>query len=81
MERLDVSVGLWSAGVDAAVSGSQLLEGEHEIHAAELVAVIAEHPLQLPAGGLQLFGDTLGELCGLPRGRVALLADHGSAQA
>lgn len=49
---LDVSVGLWSAGVDAAVTDSQLLEGAHEMHASELVAVVAEHPLQLPVGGL-----------------------------
>src|SRR5664280_3452404 len=75
VQRLDVPVGLRPAGVDAGVAHLQRLECRGEV-ALELVAVVAEHPLQLPAGGLQLPCDTSGEDAGLSGGWVALLADH-----
>jgi hypothetical protein len=45
----------------------ELLQAGGEVAAAELVAVIREHPLELPAGELpagelQLFSDALGKL-------------------
>src|SRR5271165_1165166 len=47
-----------------------------ELWAAELVAVVREHPLQAPAGALQLAGNAEGELACLSCGGIALLADH-----
>ena len=75
MQGLDVSVGLWSSCVDAGVAHFQCVDGLRKV-ALELVAVVAEHFLQLPAGGLQLPCDTSGEDAGLSGGGVALLADH-----
>jgi len=43
--------------------------------AAEVLAVVAKHPLQPPAGRAQLLRHPPGELRGLPRGRVAPPAD------
>jgi hypothetical protein len=40
VERFDVAVGLWAAGVDAGVLGVELLERGRERGAAELVAVV-----------------------------------------
>jgi hypothetical protein len=42
--------------------GTEALQGLRELHAAELVAVVGEHPLELPAGCLELASDALGEL-------------------
>jgi hypothetical protein len=76
VQCLDVTVGLWSAGVDAAVAGTELLETAGELASTELVAVIGEHPLQAPASGLELMRDASCELAGLLGDGVRVLADH-----
>jgi hypothetical protein len=75
------AVGLRPAGVDAAVTGFELLESAGEVVASELVAVVGEHMLQLPAGSLQLAGDTLSELARLSGGGLLCLQITSSAQA
>jgi len=40
VERFDVAVGLWSAGMDAAVVNLEALEGLFECVAAKFVAVV-----------------------------------------
>jgi hypothetical protein len=80
VERLDVAIRLWSAGMDSTVAGLELLQCGREV-AAELVAVIGEHPLQPPAGGLQLPCDPLGELAGLSSGGVPCLQITSSTHA
>jgi hypothetical protein len=40
VERFDVAVGLWAAGVDAAVAGAEPGQRLAERDAAELVAVV-----------------------------------------
>jgi hypothetical protein len=74
VQPFDVPVGLWSAGADLGVRdtiGQSFGEGA----ASELVAVVAEHPLKLPARLLEVFGDAPGErrrvLDGRPGGRIA----------
>jgi len=54
VKRFDVAVGLRSAGVDAAMARAEPLERSVERQPAELVAVVCEHALELPAGGLEL---------------------------
>src|SRR5207247_937887 len=75
LQRLDMAVGLWAAGLDVGDAGlergDRLLEGP----AAKLVAVVAEDALELPAGLLKLAGDTAGELGGLAGVRVVAAAD------
>jgi hypothetical protein len=75
VQCLDVSVGLWSSCVNAGVAHVRCVDGLCEA-ALELVAVVVERPLQLPAGGLQLPCDPFGKDAGLSGGGVALLADH-----
>ena len=75
MERFDVSVGLRAAGVDAALARVELGDGGDEI-AFELVAVVAQEPLELPAGVFEIARDAPGEHARLFGGRVALFADH-----
>jgi hypothetical protein len=75
VQRLDMSVRLWAAGVDVGDARAEALHGRVEARALELVAVVAEDALELPAGSLQLAGDAAGERRGLLRARVARGAD------
>jgi hypothetical protein len=60
VQAFDVAVGLRAPGADLGVVGAGGQSGA-ELAAAELVAVVAEDPLELPAGGLQGLGDPPGE--------------------
>ena len=67
VQRFDVAVGLRAAGVDQRVPRAEPLEGGAEVAGAELAAVVGEHALEPPAGGLSSARDALGELGGLLR--------------
>src|SRR4029450_11371103 len=64
LHSLDASVGLGSTGADEAVAGSQGGDGGLEGGGAELLGVVAHHPLQLPAADGQIGGHGAGELAG-----------------
>ncbi|HKO55856.1 MAG TPA: hypothetical protein VJ276_08245 [Thermoanaerobaculia bacterium] len=56
-QAFDVAVGLRASGADAAVTGAKLLQAGAEGQGAELVAVVGQHPLKPPSGGVQLAGN------------------------
>ena len=56
MQSFDVAVGLRTAGADLGVRGAGR-ESRVELAATELVAVVGEDALELPAGGLEFGGD------------------------
>ena len=60
VQRLDGTVGLRPAGLDARLARSERGERVGE-GAAKLAAVVGEDTLEPPAGGPQLGGDAAGE--------------------
>jgi hypothetical protein len=58
VESFDVPVGLRSAGANPGVTGAERCERAAEVEVAELVAVVRQNPLELPARGLQVRRDT-----------------------
>jgi hypothetical protein len=60
VEPFDVAVGLRPAGADLGVADAGGQSGA-ECLSAELVAVVDEDTLELPASGLELWGDAAGE--------------------
>ena len=81
VQRLDMAVGLWPAGVDVGDAGAEPFDRLMETLAPVLVAVVAEDTLEPPAGGLQLSGDAAGELRGLCMLGLPCLQTTSSAQA
>jgi hypothetical protein len=70
-----VPVGLGAARADVGDAPAEPGDRLVEALGAELVAVVDEHALELPAGGGELRGDPARELGGLGGGGVALWAD------
>ena len=73
MQRFDGAVRLRTAGPDSGRVGVEPLDRLLEA-AAELAAVVGQHALEFPAGGLQLGCDSLRELRGLGWAGLSLRA-------